>query len=301
MDGAELAAVTGANPAALQRVMRSLCALEVFAESRTGAFSLNPTSELLRSDNRSSFWAAIMFMVGDVRWRCWGDLLATVKAGGGGAERTLGMGVFDFYAAHPEQSEIHDQAMRGISAAQVAAVLDALDFSQAGVVVDVGGGTGELLAAILASNPTLRGVLFDLPHVVAHATPVLSAKGVVDRTKVVGGSFFDSVPANGTTYVLKTVIHDWDDARAAIILRNCRKAMPSTAKLLIIERELPEFGDPERSAEAFLVDLEMLVMTPGGRERTRSEFAKLLSEVDFKLVRTLTTTSPISIFEATPV
>jgi hypothetical protein len=301
MDGPELATATGADAAAVQRVMRTLCALDVFAESSMGKFSLNPTSELLRSDAPGSYRAAVLFMVSDVRWRCWSDLLGTVQAGGGGAERTLGMGLFDFYAAHPEESEIHDQAMRGISAAQVEAVAGALDFSQAGVIVDVGGGTGELLAAILAANPTLRGVLFDLPHVVAYALPVLSGKGVIDRTQVVGGSFFDSVPSNGATYLLKTVIHDWDDARATSILRNCRRAMQPGDKLLIIERELPELGQPGRPAEAFLLDLEMLVMTPGGRERTCSEFAKLLMDADFELAGIIPTRSPLSIFEAHPV
>lgn len=301
MNSAELATLTGANSAALHRVMRTLCALDVFAESSTGEFSLNSTAELLRSDATGSYRAAVLLLVGDVRWRCWSDLLGTVQAGGGGAERALGMGLFDFYAAHPEESEIHDQAMRGISAAQVAAVLSAMDFSQAGTVVDVGGGTGELLAGILAANPRLRGVLFDLPHVVAHAPRVLSDSGVTDRVQVMGGSFFDSVPLDGNTYMLKNVIHDWDDARATTILRNCRMAMTSADKLLVIERGLPELGQPGRKADAFLLDLEMLVMAPGGRERTGSEFAKLLSDSDFKLVRTVPTSSLISILEAHPV
>jgi len=301
MNGFELAAVTGADSAALHRVMRALCALDVFTESSTGQFSLNSTSELLRSDAPGSLRAAILFLVGEVRWRCWSDLVGTVRAGGGGAERVLGMGLFDFYAVHPEESAIHDQAMRGLSSARVAAVLSAMDFSQAGVIVDVGGGTGELLAAILAGSPALRGVLFDLPHVVAHASPVLSAKGVTDRVQVVGGSFFDSVPSNGNTYLLSNIIHDWDDARAITILRSCRKAMQSADKLLIIERELPELGQPGRSAEAFLVDLEMLATTPGGRERTGDEFRALLSDADFELVKTIPTSSPINIFEAHPV
>jgi hypothetical protein len=301
MNSVELATVTGADARALHRLMRTLCALDVFTESSRGEFSLNSTAELLRNDVPGSFRAAVLFTVGDVRWRCWSDFLGTVRAGGGGAERALGMGLFEFYAAHPEESEIHDQAMRGISAAQVAAVLSAMDFSQGGVVVDVGGGTGELLAAILAANPTLRGVLFDLPHVVAHAPGVLSESGVADRVQVVGGSFLDGVPLSGNTYLLKSIIHDWDDARATTILRNCRKAMKSADKLLIMERELPELGHPGRAVEAFLLDLEMLVMTPGGRERTGSEFAKLLSDANFKLVRTIPTSSPISIFEAHPV
>jgi len=298
LDAAELSKVAEVDAAALGRVMRALCSLDVFAESATGKFSLNSTAELLRSDVPGSYRKAVLFSVGEVRWRCWSDLLGTVRAGGGGAERTLGMSLFDFYAAHPEESKIHDQSMRATSAAQVAAIVDAFDFSQAGVVIDVGGGTGELLAAILAAHSSLRGTLFDLPHVVAHAQSVFTDNGVIDRVQTMGGSFFESVPSGGNTYLMKTVIHDWDDARATTILANCRSAMTAGGKLLIIERELPEIGAPGQTAEAFLLDLEMLVMTPGGRERTRSEFARLLSDTQFKLVRIVPTTSPLSIFEA---
>jgi hypothetical protein len=229
---------------ALRRIMRALCSLGVFAESSTGEFSLNSTAELLRSDVPGSYRAAVLLSAGDVRWRCWSGLLDTVRVGGGGAERALGMEVFDFYSAHPEESEIHDQAMRAISATQVSAIVAAKDFAQAGVVVDVGGGTGELLAAVLVANPSVRGILFDLPHVVAHAQRVFVEKGVADRTRIVGGSFFESVPREGNTYLLKTVIHDWDDARATAILANCRTAMTLDDTLIIIERELPEVGTP---------------------------------------------------------
>jgi predicted O-methyltransferase YrrM len=205
-----------------------------------------------------------------------------------------------FYAAQPEEFQTHDQAMRAISAAQVRAVLGVIDFSRAGTVVDVGGGTGELLSAILAANGTLKGILFDLPHVVAHAEPVLADRGVVDRIQAVGGDFLEGIPSGGDTLLLKTVLHNWDDARAAAILRNCRSAISPTGKLLIIERELPEIGQVGQSEEAFLLDLEMLVMTPGGRERTREEFAKLLSDTQFELVRVVPTESPVSIFEAQP-
>jgi O-methyltransferase domain/Dimerisation domain len=298
LDADKLSKVAEVDAAAVGRVMRALCSLDVFAQSPTGKFSLNSTAELLRSDVPDSYRAAVLFSVGEVRWRCWSDLLGTVRAGGGGAERTLGMSLFDFYAAHPEESQIHDQSMRATSVAQVAAIVGAFGFSQAGVVIDVGGGTGELLAAVLAANPSLRGTLFDLPHVVAHARSVFTDHGVMDRQQTMGGSFFESVPAGGNTYVLKTVIHSWDDTRATAILANCRRAMTAGGKLIIIERELPEIGEPGQTAEAFLLDLEMLVMTPGGRERTRREFARLLSDTQFKLARIIPTTAPVSIFEA---
>jgi hypothetical protein len=301
MSADELSIVTKVDSAALRRVMRALCSLGVFTESGQGEFALKPAGELLRSDVPGSYRPAVLFLAGDVRWRCWSDLLGIVRAGEGGAERTLGMQLFDFYAAHPQESEIHDQAMRAFSASQVTAIANALDLPQAGLVVDVGGGTGELLAALLAANPSLRGILFDLPHVVTNAHSVFAGNSVAGRVETLGGSFFDSVPAGGNIYLLKMVIHDWDDARATTILANCRKAMKSGDKLLIIEREMPEAGDIASSPEPFLLDLEMLVMTPGGRERTRSELAVLLSNARLELVNVVPTSSPLKLFEARPV
>ena len=299
MSARALAAAIGVDADALGRVMRALCALGVFEESETGMFALNDTAQALRADVPGSFRAAVRFSAGVVRWQCWADLLGTVREGGGGAERALGLSLFDFYATNPAESEIHDQAMRAISASQVAAVLKALDFSDAGRIVDVGGGTGELLAAILRADPDKHGVLFDLPHVVAHAPAVFEQHGLGQRAHCVGGSFFDTPPPAGDTYLLKSIIHDWDDARSSAILRNCRAGINDTGRLILLERELPEFGHAT-TPDAFLLDLEMLVMTPGGRERTRSEFAALLSGAGFELVQVTPTASPLSAFHARP-
>jgi hypothetical protein len=239
-------------------------------------FALNDTAQALRSDVPGSFRAAVRFSAGAIRWRCWADLLGTVREGGGGAERALGLSLFDFYAANK-----------------------ALDFSDAGRIVDVGGGTGELLAAILKANPDKHGVLFDLPHVVAHAPAVFEQHGLGKRAQCAGGSFFDTSPPAGDTYMLKSVIHDWDDARSGAILRNCRAGINVTGQLILLERELPEFGYAT-VPDPFLLDLEMLVMTPGGRERTRSEFARLLSASGFELVQVTPTASPLSAFHARP-
>jgi O-methyltransferase/methyltransferase family protein len=296
----ELATLTQSDPQALSRLLRALCALGVFTESQSGEISLNPTAELLRSDVPGSFRGAVLMSAGQVRWRCWADLLHVIQTGEGGTERVLGMGLFDFYGKHPEESLIHDQAMRSISAAQVSAVLKAFDFSKAGRVVDVGGGTGELLSAILGTSRSLEGTLFDLPHVVANARGVLSEAGILERVHIVPGSFLEGAPPAGDTLLLKTIIHDWDDARAEVILLNCRKAVSSQGRLLIIERELPNVGEHRTAIEPFLLDLEMLVMSPGGRERTRQEFANLLSAAQFDLVRVVTTEAPVSIFEARP-
>lgn len=298
MTSAELGTATGADPHCLQRVMRALCAVGVFNESITGRFSLNSTSALLRDGELNSFRSAILFLLGDVRWRCWSQLLETVRSGGEAAERVFGMSLFDFYAANPRESAIHDEAMRNISSTQVAGIVSAMDFSQAGVIVDVGGGTGELLAGILRANPTLCGVLYDLPHVVARAPDVLDQAGVANRVEIIGGSFFETVPSKGDTYILKTVLHDWDDARARTILGNCRNVMKDKNRLLILERELPEFGLADSMPETFLLDLEMLVMTPGGRERTRDEFARLLSDARLRLVKSTAAAPPMSVLEA---
>jgi hypothetical protein len=300
LDSSELAAVTGSDAAALGRVMRALCALGIFSESGSGHFSLNPVGQLLRSDVPGSYRAGVLFSAGPVRWRCWSQLLETVRTGANASGRLLGMQLFEYYAAHPEESRIHDDAMRAFSASHATAILDAIDFRQAEVVVDVGGGTGELLAAILAGHPGLRGVLFDLPNVVEHAARVLSVSKVADRCTVEGGSFFERVPGHGDTYLFKQIVHDWDDERARAILRCCRRCMPENAKLLIIERRMPEVAEPGVAAESFFVDLEMLVMTSGGRERTETELSSLLRDAGFRLQRALPTTSPLCVFEARP-
>jgi hypothetical protein len=295
----ELAHVTGANAAALERVMRALCALGVFAESRSGHFSLNAAGQLLRSDMPGSFRSGVLLLAGGVRLRCWSDLLETVRTGVSASARLLGMPLFDFYAAHPEESEINDDAMRAFSAAHADALLKTVEFPEDGVVVDVGGGTGALLAAILAAHPRLYGILYDRPDVVPRARRVLSEGRVADRCAVVGGNFFDGVPRHGSVYILKQIVHDWDDERAGAILRCCRQGMPPGARLLIVERRLPERAEPGPAAEAFLSDLGMLVMT-GGRERTEAEFIELLSSAGFKHRRTLATSSPLWVFEAEP-
>lgn len=296
----ELAALTGTNPDALGRVLRALCALGVFSLSASGHYSLNATGRLLRSDVPGSWRAAVRFMAGPVRWRCWSELLETVRTGANAGERVLRKPLFEFYAADPAESQIHDDAMRSFSASHAAAIVAAIDLGRARLVIDVGGGTGELLAALLAAHPHARGVIFDLPNVVDHAPRVLAARGVADRCSIAGGSFFEGLPGEGDVYILKHVIHDWDDERAADILRCCRRSMRHDARLLLVERKLPELADGRSPIEVFTTDLEMLVMSPGGRERTEAEFRKLLDETGFEYLRTLQTASPSSVFEARP-
>lgn len=298
-DGQVLAAATETDPAALGRVLRALCTLGVFTQTADGRFALAGPGHRLRSDVAGSYRPAVLLLAGAARWRCWSSLLETVQTGVAAAERELGMPLFDYYAAHPAESATHDDAMRALSA-NAAPLAETIDVGNARLLVDVGGGTGTLLAAVLAAHPTLDGVLFDLPDVVARAPEVLRQKGVAQRCRIEEGSFFDRVP-RGDLYLMKQVLHDWDDNRAIAILACCRRHMPASARLLVIERNMPVRAEAGLARERFMTDLEMLVMTPGGRERTEADFRALFAAAGFRHARTVPSVSILSIFEAQPI
>ena len=289
---AELAAATQTHPQSLRRLLRALTALDIFTERADGCFALTDVGQQLRSDHPQSLRSRVLFLTGEERWRCWGDLIGSVRSGEAATEYVLGASLFDYYAAHPEASAIHDAAMAEASALSGPAILRAYDFARFHTIVDVGGGTGQLLRDILQANPALSGILFDLPHVVA------GAEGLADSCAVVGGSFFDAVPVGGHAYLLKQILHDWGDEAAIAILAACRAAMPPDGTLLVIERVLPERAERGQALDAFLIDLEMLTMTPGGRERTANEFRTLLAHSGFALTRIVPMASPLSIIEA---
>jgi hypothetical protein len=195
---------------------------------------------------------------------------------------------------HPEAGAIFDEAMTGLSARSITAVANGYDFSQFGTVVDVGGGHGTLLTAILRTAPQLRSILFDLPNVVAGAQQQFDVAGLAGRCQVITGNFFEQVPSGGDAYILKSIIHDWDDKRSITLLTNCHRAMAPQGKLLLVEAVLPRGNDP------FFykwMDLHILV-TLGGQERTETEFKALLEAAGFRLARVLPTQSPHSIIEA---
>jgi orsellinic acid C2-O-methyltransferase len=297
-DRLALAAATGTNPDALGRVMRALCALGVFSEAADGQFSLSAPGHLLRSDIAGSYRSAVLLLAGATRWHCWSSLIDTVRTGVNAVERERGMQIFDFYAAHPAESAIHDDAMQALSA-NAAAIVRAIDVGAARTIVDVGGGTGELLATLLDAHPGVSGILFDLADVAQRAHAVLRRSSVAQRCRVAEGSFFETVP-RGDLYLMKQVLHDWDDGRAVAILQCCRRHMPPDGRLLVIERQIPERAEAGISREAFMTDLEMLVMTPGGRERTETELRALFAAAGFRPVRTVPTTSMLCVFEAQP-
>lgn len=274
----DLAGATGAHPGALYRLLRALSGVGVFHEEEDRTFALTELGAGLRSDAPEPVggWAA--FVGEPYQWQAWSALLHSVRTGENAFRHVHGIDSWTFRAERPELSASFDRAMTSLSRLVVTAVLDAYDFGRFGRIVDVGGGNGAFLSAILARNPTARGVLFDQPHVVSGAGPILAAAGVTDRCEVVAGSFFEAVPAGGDAYLLKAILHDWEDAPCIEILRTCRQAMADGSPLLVIEREL---GRPNQDPDAKFSDLNMLV-GPMGQERTSAEYAALFAAAGFQ-------------------
>ncbi len=291
----DLAEATGTHPRSLYRLLRALAGAGVFREDADRRFALTPLGDCLRSDAAEPIGPWAVYIGQPEHQRAWGHLLHSVRTGEDAFRHVHGMNVWEYRARSPEAGAIFDRAMTGLSRGVTQAVLRAYDFAQFASVVDVGGGQGALLAAILAKHPSVRGVLFDQPQVVAGAEQVLRAAGVAGRCQVVGGDFFDTVPDGGDAYVLKSILHDWEDEQATAILRTCRRAIGSRGKLLVIEREI---SPPNEGAMTKFVDLLMLVGA-GGRERTREEWAALFAAGGFRLVG-VTPAETWSILEGVP-
>ena len=289
----ELATATGTNAPSLYRVLRALASLGVFAETELNHFTLTPLAACLQSDVPDSF-RAFVILLGEEHYRVWGDLLHGVQTGGRPFEHIYGMNLFEYLAQNPESAKIFDESMTNFSVFESAAIAASYDFSSIQTLVDVAGGQGHLIASILKSNPTLKGVLFEQPHVIERAKRFLEAEGVLERCQLAAGNFFESVPEGGDAYILKYIIHDWDDERAIAILKQCHKVMPDNGKLLVAEQVIPPGNEPFMGK---LLDLNMLVMTPGGRERTEAEYRALFEKAGFKLTRIVSTQEDVSIIE----
>jgi hypothetical protein len=289
----ELAAATGTHPQALYRLLRALASVGVFREEPDRRFALTPLGDGLRADAPAPVgpWAA--FIGRPYHWQAWAHLLHSVRTGENAFRYVHGEDVWAYRARHPEEGAIFDAAMTGLSRRQTTALLAAYDFGRFGTVVDVGGGQGALVAAILARHPAMRGVVFDQPHVIAGADPVLRAAGVAERCQVVGGSFFEAIPDGGDAYILKSIIHDWADKEATAILRSCRRAIGSDGTLLVVDRVVEP---PNEGRLTKFMDLNMLVGA-GGQERTRDEFADLFATAGFRLVGVTPTGSNVSVVE----
>ncbi|MBV9262852.1 MAG: hypothetical protein JO324_00920 [Candidatus Eremiobacteraeota bacterium] len=292
----DLAATLRLDPDALARLARALVAFGILTVEAEH-FALTPVGQLLRSDSPRSLRAAVGFLAGPWAWRAFELLGHSVRSGESSFEHVWGMSNFEYWRRNPEVSAIHDEAMTALTTTEIARVVDAYDFAPFHNIVDVGGGNGALLAAILRRQPAAKGSLMDLPHVVDLAPTVLREAGVEARCEVVSGSFFETVPAGGDLYLLKHIIHDWDDARSCTILTNCGHAMGLDSRLLIIDRVL---SDEPNAAEpmGYLVDMTMLAMTPGGRERTKSQFRALLSSAGLRFERTISVGGICDIVEA---
>ena len=294
-----LAIATGTHAAALRRVLRLLASAGVLVEERDGRFSLTAIGACLREDVPGSMRAAALLFGGPAH-RNWLDLPYSLETGEPAFRRTGAADSFVRMAAYPEEAAIFDKAMANFTR-QIAPVLAAAyDFSGFGTIVDVGGGNGVLLEGILEANPRLQGVVFDLAHVVERARTRLATTAIGDRCTVHAGDFFREVPGDGDAYLLKHVIHDWDDEQALAILRACRKAVRPEAKLLIVEGVYPpRIDQSEESRGAAANDVNMLVST-GGRQRSADEFRSLYAAAGLALSRIVPTPARVSVIEGSP-
>lgn len=288
----ELAAATTTHAPSLRRLLRALSGLGLFSEDASGRFGLTPPGATLQ-DGPNSVRAMVLHLGESASWLAWGDLLHSIRTGETAFKHAHGMEVFPYYAQHTESNAVFNEAMTNYSEAVSAAVTQAYDFSRAGTIVDIGGGHGSLLAAILKANPDSKGILFDLPPAAAAARERMETEGLIERCELAGGDFFESVPQGGDVYILKSIIHDWDDERALAILKNIHQSMKADGKLLLVETVIPPGNEP---SPAKLGDLHMMVMT-GGCERSRAEFDALFDAAGFKLVNVIPTESMVSIVE----
>lgn len=289
---AELSASTGMHEPSLYRLMRALFSCGVFSEEADQRFSLTPLGSTLRTDVHGSLRYFAMEELGGNHYRAWERVLDSLETGGVAFELVYGSSKWKYHVGHPEEAKIFDAAMTSFSSVVNEEVVASYDFSASREVVDIGGGKGSLLATILKANGNLHGVLSDLPQVIDGAKAAFVESGLEDRCDLIAGDFFTSVP-QADTYIIKWIIHDWDDDRAISILKNCREAMTSDGKIVLVE----SIVEPGRgSSFTKLMDLNMLVMT-GGRERTQAEYVGLFEAAGLTLTRVIPTGTPMSLIE----
>lgn len=277
---AALAAAVGAERDALHRLLRAIAALGVVEQLDDGRFGLTPLGATLCGDAPDSTRAYVRWQGHPMWLRAWASLIHTVRTGEPAFEDAFGMGLFAYLNAHPDIGAVFDGGMAAATTDVGDAIVAAYDFASLGSIVDVGGGNGALLAAILRANPQARGTILDQPHTIEGARATIAAAGLAGRCASVAGDFFASVPAGADAYVLKWILHDWDDARCVAILRAIRRAMPPDGRLLVVEQVLPDGGALDR--EAAMNDITMLALL-GSRERTAEEYRALFVQADLRL------------------
>ena len=290
---AGLASDAGADEAALYRILRALASVSIFTEVSARTFANTPASELLREGTPDSILPMVKWMSDAFHLRVFAELLHSVRSGGTAIKKVTGSESFEYFEQDKIEGAVFHTAMSGLSKMLIPAVLEAYDFGGLGTLADVAGGQGVTLTSILKKHPDLQGILFDRPEVVSQARERIESLGLSSRCRTVGGDFFESVPV-ADNYVMKHIIHDWDDARAVQILKNCVSAMRGQGKVILIESVIapgnaPHFGK--------WIDIEMLAMA-GGRERSEVDFAELFSQAGLRLSRVVPTKSPISVVEA---
>lgn len=282
------------NEDALYRVLRALASMEIFTETAPRTFANTPASELLRTGTPDSMRDIVLWISSPLHFRVFAEMMHAVETGETAVKRVTGFEAFDYFKQNPADDKIFNAAMTAFSARFTSALLEAYDFGELGTLADIGGGHGYLLTAILQKHPKLRGIVFDAPHVAAGAGPKIQAAGLADRCDSSGGDFFQSVPT-ADSYVMKSVIHDWDDGRAVTILKNCAAAMRGNdGKVILLDSVLIVGNEPDF---AKWIDLEMLMMA-GGRERTEAQFAQLLAKAGLRLTRVVRTKSPLCVIES---
>jgi DNA-binding HxlR family transcriptional regulator len=277
----ELAKKLKAHPRNLFRLLRALCVMGIVAADADEVFSLTPLGESLRKGVPNSMREMALMHAAPAHWGGWSRLRVSVKKGKTGFEDAFGQSLFDYYASHPKESACFDGAMMNLVLRSANALVGAYDFSQVSTAVDVGGGEGFLLSTLLQSYPQMTGTLLDLPAVAKKAARRIAAEGLAARLRVEAGSFLKSVPAGADVYLLKSVLHDWDDKRCTTILKAIHKAMKPSSTLIVAEVLLPM--SPATPSGSYLADLNLMVMFPGGAERTGAEYSALLQGCGFEL------------------
>lgn len=292
----ELAAKTGAHAPSLYRVMRLLASLGVFKEGPARQFALTPVGELLKTDAPASLRYMAMMFGEEFSTRAYAHITDCLRTGGDGVTEAYGKDIWQVLAEHPAQCEVFQNAMTSNSTGSVPAIVEAYDFGGIKRIADVGGGHGFLLGSILRAHPTMQGVLFDRPEVVG-SLPKNAFAGLEGRVAVEGGSFFERVPDGCDAYIMKHIIHDWDDDHCRTILRLMREKLPRNGRVLVCEMVVTDDPGP---TPAKMLDIEMLVMTVGGKERTEAEFAELFASSGLRLNRIMPTARLVAVIEAVP-
>ena len=294
----DLAKATATHPRSLYRLMSALAAVGIFKELSDKCFELTPMGSFLRSDVVGSRRALAHYVGRSYVWASWGTLMHSVRTGETAFDHLYGSSIWDWRTKHLEESEIFDASMTEATRATLSAIVEAYDFSKFETVIDIGGGRGALLVELLTRNDQLRGVLFDLPHVVQDAHAALEAAGVVDRCQITSGDFFSGMPQMEGVYVFKNILMDENDEDAITLLKKCRLAMKGpSSRIMVIERTL---GEPNHHSVGKFSDLNMLIMT-GGRERTIGEFGALFDASGYRLEQQINAGQPAQLLIGAPV